>query len=83
MKAREIGNNVSRLLNSIDSWVNLETLHGVIREGRLSGWSCHTFQLDGNDVQIPVSIELNGDPTDTVNLRDVRKIDLVERKDTA
>lgn len=80
MKPREVGNNITRLLNAVGCWINLETLHGAIREGRLSGWTCATVKLNGVDIQYPVSLELNGDPQDMVRLVDIRTLDIQERK---
>jgi hypothetical protein len=76
MKPREVGNNIARLIAATDGWVNLETHHGAIREGRLSGWTCRTLKLNGVDVQLPVGLELNGDPHDIINLYDIKKLDV-------
>lgn len=80
MKPREVGHNIARLLNAVGSWINLETYSGSIREGRLSGWTCITFRLNGVDVHYPTLLELNGDPQDVVRLTDIRKLDIQERK---
>lgn len=80
MNPRDVGNNIARLLGATGGWVHLETNHGAIREGRLSGWTCRTLKLNGVDVQLPYALELNGDPQDIVNLVDISKLDVQAKK---
>ena len=80
MDPRKVGNNITRLLGAVDSWIHLETKHGVRREGRLSGWTCDTLKLNEVDIQLPIALELNGDPHDVVRLSDIKSLDLQSRK---
>ena len=74
---RQIGTNIARMLAATGGWIHLETHHGALREGRLSGWVYRTMKLNGVDVQLPVSLELNGDVYDTVNLVDIKKMEIL------
>lgn len=80
MNPRATGNNIARLLSATGGWIHLETHHGSVREGRLSGWTCRSLKLNGVDVQLPVSLELNGDPHDTVNLFDIKVLNVDDKR---
>lgn len=70
----EYGKTVDQLIRSTNKSVILETTDGVRREGRLSGWTTMAIQLNGDEVHIPLALELNGDPNDAVALDRIRKI---------
>lgn len=76
MDARAIGTNIARLLLATGGWIHVETRYGTIREGRLSGWTLATIEINGVDTQLPLALELNGDPADTIRLVDVVKLDV-------
>lgn len=76
MNAKEVGNTVTMLVQAIGGFVHVETNHGVTREGRLTGWEYTTIKVNNVDVKLPRTLELNGDPQDTINLADIVKIDV-------
>lgn len=83
MKAREVATNIARLLGATGGWVHIETRAGAIRDGRLSGWSCRTLKINGVDVQLPETLELNGDPYDIVALNDIVSLDIQDNPPTS
>ena len=62
------GNWISRLIESVDKNMNLETVDGVSRGGRISGITFRKFTFNEREQQVPEEIELNGDPNDRVPL---------------
>jgi hypothetical protein len=54
--------------NSINKNFKLETTEGVVRQGKISGVSRKTFHLNGELVDFPFEIEINGDHNDRVPL---------------
>lgn len=76
MRPRDVGNNWARLLGAVGRFITLETNHGAVRQGRLSGWTCRTLKINGVDVELPIELELNGDPYDRVSLVDIKILDI-------
>ncbi len=70
----KIGTWIDELVGSIEKNMNLETVAGVQRGGRISGFTYRSMTLNGNEVRVPVEIELNGDPNDRVPLDRIQKI---------
>lgn len=64
------------LIQSIDKYAYMETLDGIHREGRITGFTCRTFRYNGNDVDVPIEIEINGDPMDRIPIDRLAKINL-------
>lgn len=52
----------------------LETTDGVEREGRISGFGVRTVEVNGQEVDLPVEIEVNSDAMDKIPLDRVKKI---------
>lgn len=52
----------------------LETTDGVIREGRISGFSVRTLLVNNVEVDFPTEIEVNGDSMDKIPLDRVKAI---------
>jgi len=59
---------------NVGEFVRLETIDGVNREGRMSGLRLRQLTLNGKTVEIITELELNGDPTDCVELYRVAKL---------
>jgi hypothetical protein len=60
---------------NVGQFVRLETIDGVNREGRMSGLRLRQLELNGKTVEIITELELNGDPTDCVEIYRVAKLD--------
>lgn len=76
---RDVGNAIVTLLDAVGCHIHLETVAGVMREGRLSGWDCTNLRVNGKDLPMPHALELNGDPTDTVALNTIRALVIDKR----
>jgi hypothetical protein len=76
-KKRPKGQWIDDLWNAAgEQFVRVETAGGTERSGKLSGIRTRTIKFNGEDQEIPIELELNGDPTDTVPLNVLVKIDL-------
>jgi hypothetical protein len=62
---------------AVGGYVNIETKDGVIRNGKLSGLRCAQMKMNGRTVEVLKEIELNGDPTDTVDIWRLSRFDIV------
>jgi hypothetical protein len=60
------GEWIDKLVSSIGDYVVMRTTEGVERCGRISGFELRSFKFNGELVDIPSEIELNGDPYDRV-----------------
>lgn len=67
---------MDRVLESVGKYINLETSDGVRREGKLSGVSMSSMTFNGAQVDIPTELELNGDPSDIVELARIRILNI-------
>ncbi len=56
---------------------HLETKDGTRREGRITAVHTKTFTLDGVKLDIPESVELNGDPLDLIPLDKLQTLDVL------
>lgn len=68
------GKLVDELIGTVNKYVILETEDGVRREGKLSGWRMRDLKLNDIAVTLPVAMELNNDPMDTVELARIKKL---------
>jgi hypothetical protein len=64
------------MLNSVGRFIHLETRDGSVREGKLTGFTLRSFKLNGEDVDWPTHLELNGDPHDLIKLEMVAKLSI-------
>jgi len=64
------------LVDSTGEFMRLETSDGLVRQGKISGYRERTVIINGNEVPVPIEIEINNDPNDTVPLDRVAKIDI-------
>lgn len=54
----------------------LQTRDGVDREGRITAIRCRSFKFNGEEVEIPTELELNGDQSDTIPLERIANIEV-------
>ncbi len=82
MKKRRMKNTmngkswIGNLMNSIDSYATMITTDGIERGGRITGFQLRSFIYNGDTVDIPVEIELNGDPSDRIPLDRIAQLDV-------
>ncbi len=57
---------MDELVDSIDRQIDLETTDGVRRTGKITGFEFRCLEANGTKIDIPLDIELNGDPNDRV-----------------
>lgn len=60
----------------IDRNGRLTTLDGIYREGRISSIKMRELDLAGHKVQIPESIEMNGDKEDIIPFDRLAKVEV-------
>lgn len=73
---REVGNTIVLLLSSIGRNVSLETHDGCTREGKLTSFDCRGIIINGEQLDMPMALELNGDITDHITLAMIAKLDI-------
>lgn len=71
---KKSGNWIERLVNSVDRNMNLETIEGVQRGGRISGFTFRKFWFNNREQHVPTEIEINGDPNDRVDVSRILRI---------
>jgi len=76
MSNKGAGEWVEKLLDSVGSFLTLETSEGIERSGRLSGFEMRQFTYNGSTVEFPTQIEINGDPMDQIPLERITKIEI-------
>ena len=67
---------IDRIHAAVGGYVNLETSDGIQRNGRLTGIRSNTIRMNGEAVTIISQMELNGDPTDLVDVWRLARIDI-------
>jgi len=76
-KRKPAGQWIDTIVDAVGKkYVRLETAQGVDRSGKLSGVRTRVIKFNGEDVDIPIELELNGDPTDTVPLNLITKLSI-------
>lgn len=71
-----MGQWIDELVGSVGEFTDLETTDGVRREGRISGFQMKKMVFNGIDVDIPIEVELNGDPNDRIPISRIGKINI-------
>lgn len=66
--SKNVGNWVDKLLDSLDCYATLETSDGIERSGRISGFEMRIMKFNKKPIEVPIQIELNGDPNDKIPL---------------
>ncbi len=75
-KKRSKGQWIDDVWDAVGGYVRLETTTGTERSGKMSGIRTRAIKLNGADVHIPIELELNGDPTDTVPIHVISKLSI-------
>lgn len=73
---REVSNTIMLLLSSIGRNIHLETHDGCTREGKLTSFDCRGIIINGEQCDLPMSLELNGDITDHIDIKMIAKLDI-------
>lgn len=60
---------------SVGKFVHLETRDGVHREGKLTGLRTREIIMNGEPVEMPIALELNGDPNDFIDFEVIGRFD--------
>lgn len=75
-KKRPYGQWIDDLHLAVGDFIRIETSEGINRGGKLSGIRNRKIEFNGLEQSIPVELELNGDPTDTVPISRLVKISI-------
>lgn len=75
-KKRPKGQWIDDLHSAVGDYIRIETFEGINRGGKLSGIRTRTIEFNGEKQDVPTELELNGDPTDTVNISSLVKISI-------
>lgn len=65
---------IDELVGGLGQYFKVETLDGVVRDGRFTSIRSRELQLDGRTVALPTEVEINGDPMDTVPIDRIASI---------
>lgn len=74
--ARPRGAWIDELVDATGRMIRVETLDGVRRIGRLTGLQCRQIQYQDGKEEIPVELEINGDPHDRITIANVRSLNI-------
>jgi len=64
------------IYNGVGKYINVETSDGAVRGGRLTAVHTRTIQYNNAKRDVITDIELNGDPSDTIPVLTLAKIEL-------
>lgn len=67
---------MDKVHDMVGEFVSLETIDGVVREGRLTGLRNDSMTFNGEKVDRIRELEFNGDPTDCVEMYRIARMDL-------
>lgn len=71
------GKFFDQLENSIGKFIELETNVGILRSGRLTGFSHDRKKFGNSTVDVITELELNGDPTDRIDLKEIIRVEII------
>ena len=74
------GRWVNEVMDSVGRFFVLETTDGVKREGTISGLACREMIFNGDKVQMPIEIEVNGDAGDRIPLDRLYYLNITVKK---
>ena len=60
----------------IGQFAHAETTDGVFREGKITGVRTFPVLINGEHFKVPLAFELNGDPNDTLEFKQLAKLNL-------
>lgn len=67
---------IGEVIGSVGRYIHIETTDGVFREGKLTGLRTRDVMFNGQEAQLPVAVELNGDPNDFIDLSVVHSMEI-------
>lgn len=73
---KKAGAWIDTIVGSVNRYVHLETSDGIQREGRMTGYRTKNVRLNGKPEEFITELELNGDPTDTIDISSLASIDI-------
>lgn len=73
---RDMGLALTKVLDAVGKAIHLETVDGSYREGRLSGLETRAVSLNGQLIDWPLALELNGDPGDLINFEHIKALQI-------
>jgi len=62
------GTWIDQIMDSVGRHFWVETSDGVVREGKISGITTRSMSMNDQSVEMPIEIEVNGDPNDRIPL---------------
>lgn len=65
---------IDALVEGVGSHFWLETTDGVERQGRITGFGTRQIEVNGETVEWPETIEVNGDTMDAIPLDRVKRL---------
>lgn len=68
------GEWIDDIFNAVGHYIHMETMDGIVREGRLSGIRMREIYVNGEMVDYPDGLELNGDCNEYVEIVLLRRI---------
>ena len=74
MAKKSMGKWIDTLAGSVGKYVNLETTDGIQRRGKVTGFRMKTIVFNEKPEEVITEIELNGDPTDCVQIATLDRI---------
>lgn len=75
-KKRTAGAWIDTLVEGTGKFCNLETVEGLTRSGKLTGIRTKTILFNGEKQDVVFELELNGDPSDTLLLASLAKVNI-------
>lgn len=70
------GRFFDQLESSIGKFIEIETSIGVLRTGRLTGFSHDRIKFNRGSVDIITELELNGDPSDRIEMKEIIRMEI-------
>jgi hypothetical protein len=75
-KRMNMGKWIDDVFNSVGQYIHLETSDGVRREGKITGLRTRHITFNRRRVELVDEIELNGDPTDCVQMSAISSLSI-------
>jgi hypothetical protein len=60
----------------VGQFAHAETTDGVFREGKITGVRTYEVPINGTKFIVPLAFELNGDPNDVIEFKQLAKLSL-------
>jgi hypothetical protein len=71
-----MGRWIDELLKSLKKNIYLETSEGVVREGKLTGFTIRELEFNNSTVEVITELELNQDPMDRIPFDRLTKVEI-------